>query len=334
MASNLIKICTAALAGSLIGIAYERMPPRTTWSDPLNIVSSASSLIPNKLNNRNTRSIDDAYKEYKIPDTEPVSSAENFKHSAKYGLPSKDNLRLFNDYILSYDRRLRAPAWVIEHLTPEKLKHNSDATRDRSKFTEDPAIHEYFTSKNRDFHGSGFDRGHMAAAGNHKMNQDALDQTFVLSNITPQTPALNRGIWERLERYVRFRANRSKNLWVVSGPLYLPLKARDSNLYVTYRVLGDNHVSVPTHYFKVFLVETRDDQLVMEAFLMPNDPQVDGKIDDFRVPINRLDTIERASGVILFDQVPRNKVNQPLAIDSHFKDAPYEKQTRKLASPA
>lgn len=333
MARNLVKLCTAALAGSLIGIAYERMPPASDWGlpEPFQIVSAAGSLVPKRFGKDDNP---EEFIPFKLPEVDPVASAENFKHSAKYGLPSKDNLRLFDNFIISYDRRLRAPAWVIEHLNPEKLKQDTGAHRDKSKFTEDQAIHEYFRSKSKDFVNSGFDRGHMAAAGNHKINQNALDQTFAYSNITPQTPALNRGLWERLERYVRYRAKRSKNLWVVSGPLYLPLKARDENLYVTYRVLGENHVSVPTHFFKVFLVETPDNNLVMEAFLMPNDPSIDGKIDDYRIPIGRLDSIERASGVILFDQVSRNQVKQPDIIDKEFKDAPFEKQPRKLPSPA
>lgn len=328
-ASNFFKLCTAALAGSLIGIAYERLPPASEWPQTLKIVSAAGNLVPR---NPNIDIKENDYTPYRIPDVDPNISAENLKHSSKYGLPSKDNLRVFNDFILSYDRRLRAPAWVIEHLTPEKLKHDSEADRDYSKFSEDLAIHEYFRSKNIDFMHTGFDRGHMAAAANHKFDQNSLDQTFALSNITPQVPQLNRGLWERLERYVRYRANRAKNLWVVSGPLYLPLKARDDNLYVTYRVLGNNHVSVPTHFFKVFLEETKDDKLVMEAFLMPNDPKLVGdakSIDEFRVSINRLDTIERASGTILFDQVPRDKVIKPDSLDKAYQDEPYTPRPKR-----
>lgn len=200
----------------------------------------------------------------KIPPIDADTSAQNMKHSAKFGLPSTDNLRVFNDFILSYDRRLRSPTWVIEHLTPDKLEARN-ADRKESNFHEDKAIHEYFRAKLSDFRKSGCDRGHMEAAGSHKRQQDDLDQTSTLSNISPQHPRLNQGAWERLERYVRFRANRSKNLYVVSGPLYLPMKARDGNLYVTYRVLGDNHVSVPTHYFKVILVEEKNDLLSMES---------------------------------------------------------------------
>lgn len=322
MVHSFIRLCTAALAGSLIGIAYERLPPITDWQVGPKTVDALSSSITPRSNNHNVHRGDTENRHRGLPDIDAKVSAENLKHSAKYGLPSKDNLRLFNDYILSYDRRLRAPAWVLEHLTAEKLEDKSLTDRNRSNFVEDLAIHEYFRAKNADFTNSGYDRGHMAAAGNHKNSQDDLDQTFAYSNISPQKPQFNRGGWEKLERYVRYMAKRSRNLYVVTGPLYLPLKARDGNLYVTYRVLGNDHVSVPTHYFKVILYETKQDRLVMEAFLMPNEDNLNDStpINDYRVPIDRLDVIERASGVIFFDQLVRDKVDKPLALPDNFRD--------------
>lgn len=324
MASNFFKLCTAALAGSMIGIAYERLPPPSDWPSLLKTVSAAGSITP-----RDGKSLNDDIiaPTKQIPEIDSVVAAENFKHSGRYGLPSGDNLRLFNDYILSYDRRLRAPSWVFEHLTPEKLQQTGKTDRQRSRFREDELIHEYFRAKNTDFAQSGYDRGHMAAAGNHKRHQDDLDQTFALSNISPQQPAMNQGGWERLETYVRWRAKRSKNLYVVTGPLFLPMRARDGNLYVTYRVLGSNHVSVPTHYFKVFLIETKDNKLVLEAFSMPNDNTIDGniKLDDYRIKIDKLDAIERAAGILLFNQLDRSKIETPNRIDPNFKEGPRER---------
>lgn len=334
MATNLVKFCTAALAGSIIGIAYERWSsPLPPWiSGPPNLFSTAlasSSLVPKQPENNLKPRLDSF-------DLNPKVAGENLKESSKYGLPSKDNIRLFNDFILSYDRRLRAPAWVIEHLTPEKLdKRDESIHRGKSNFKEDKTIHEYFRAQNSDFSGTGFDRGHMAAAGNHKLDQDDLDQTFILSNISPQVPEFNRGGWERLETYVRYIAKRSKNLYVVTGPLYLPLKARNGNLYVTYQVIGKNHVSVPTHYFKVVLYESNDNRLFMEAFLMPNDPSVDerARLDEYRIPIEKIDTIERASGVIFFDQLQRNKIEAPRTLPTDFVDNPRSSRRENRKNP-
>ncbi len=83
--------------------------------------------------------------------------------------------------------------------------------------------------------GSGFDRGHLAPAGNHKQSQEHCDETFFLSNIAPQVGAgFNRDKWEHLERYVRKLTKRYKNVYVCTGPLYLPKRESDGKNYVKY----------------------------------------------------------------------------------------------------
>lgn len=252
-------------------------------------------------------------------DIDPIKAAENFKQSARFGLPSNDNLRLFDEFVLSYDRRLRSAIWVLEHLTKEGLAGSGD--RDDAKFHEDKVLNECSRATSADYRCSNYDRGHLAAAANHKGSQEALDQTFTYSNISPQTSSLNRGAWARLESYVRWRAKRSKNLYVVSGPLYLPIKAKDGNLYVTYRVLGNNHISVPTHYFKVFLVELNGGKLELEAFVMPND-DLEGKpsLDEFRIDLDRLGAIECSAGLAFFDQVSRDELIAPTALAAGFNE--------------
>lgn len=87
---------------------------------------------------------------------------------------------------MSYDRRNRVANWVFEHLTYEKMRSNEDTDRGKSEFKEDPFIHPYFRSRNQDYRSSGYDRGHLAAAANHRTNQRMMDQTFFLTNMAPQ----------------------------------------------------------------------------------------------------------------------------------------------------
>ena len=105
-----------------------------------------------------------------------------------------------------------------------------------------------------DFRGSGFDRGHLAAAANHIKSPTVLQETFLLSNICPQHPGLNRKLWKRLEGYTRSLAKHSDAIYVCSGPLYLP-KQKDEKLFVEYQLLGSQHIAVPTHFFKILLIE-------------------------------------------------------------------------------
>lgn len=99
-----------------------------------------------------------------------------------------------------------------------------------------------------------------------------------------------------------------KNVYVITGPLFLPKLEADNQLYVKYKLIGENRVAVPTHYFKVILGETNDNQLEMQSYILPNQP-INEKtpLHMFQVPV---DTIEKASGLIVFDKISRNRIKQ------------------------
>jgi len=197
---------------------------------------------------------------------------------------------------------------VFEHLTKESVKRNDEVDRAKSDFKEDPSIHPYFRSTHADYKHSGFDRGHLAAAGNHRLNQELCDETFFMSNMSPQVGVgFNRDKWEHLERYVRSSTKIYKNVYVCIGPLYLP-KQEDGKNYVKYQVIGKNNVAVPTHFFKVMVGELDNHQLEMEAYVLPNQAIPDEvAIATFQVPP---DAVERASGLLFFDKISRDRLTR------------------------
>ncbi|XP_034398321.1 endonuclease G, mitochondrial [Cyclopterus lumpus] len=212
----------------------------------------------------------------------------------KYGFPSLANIKTRESYVTSYDPRTRTASWVIERLNPASLNGPSD--RKYCNFKEDDSVHVFHRSTNADFRGSGFDRGHLAAAANHKWSQKAMEDTFYLSNVAPQNPHLNQNTWNNLEQLCRSLTKHYLNVYVCTGPLYLPRQEADGKLYVRYQVLGRNHVAVPTHFFKVLILEQVDGRGVeLRSYVLPNEP-IDEKVplDRFLVPI---ETIERASGL-------------------------------------
>jgi endonuclease G len=141
----------------------------------------------------------------------------------KFGFPGLDNVRSFDDFVLSYDRRNRVPHWVFEHLTRHSVKHNPTVDRAKCEFYEDLSVHPFFRGSNKDYKGSGYDRGHLAAAGNHRTAQQHCEQTFILSNIAPQVgKGFNRDAWNSLEKHVRGLTKVYSDVYVCSGPLYLP----------------------------------------------------------------------------------------------------------------
>lgn len=121
----------------------------------------------------------------------------------------------------------------------------------------------------------------MAAAGNHKSHQLHCAETFYLTNMAPQVGSgFNRDSWNRLEKHVRHLTKQYSNVYVCTGPLYLPRKENDGKTYVKYQVIGSNSVAVPTHFYKIIVGETANQRYDLEAYVMPNQ-----KIDD-NTPLN------------------------------------------------
>jgi DNA/RNA endonuclease G (NUC1) len=86
-------------------------------------------------------------------DTSNIASPHRLGEIMKHGYPSLDNLRIFDNYVLSYDRRNRVANWVFEHLKPTMLIPLENTDRGKSEFKEDDQIHPYFRSTNQDFKG-------------------------------------------------------------------------------------------------------------------------------------------------------------------------------------
>ncbi|EZA46389.1 Endonuclease G, mitochondrial [Ooceraea biroi] len=237
------------------------------------------------------------------------SAATRVSEIMKFGFPGLDHVRSYEDFVLSYDRRNRVAHWVFEHLTKEKLQYNNEVERSKCEFKPDPSIHPFFRSENMDYKGSGYDRGHLAAAGNHKVEQKHMEQTFFLSNMAPQVGVgFNRDSWNRLEKYVRKLTKTYKDVYVCTGPLYLPKKEANGKKYVRYEVIGANHVAVPTHFYKVVVCETKEGKLEMEAFVMPNTPIDDNApLTNFQVPP---ESVERAAGLLFFDKISRDRLSK------------------------
>ena len=115
--------------------------------------------------------------------------------------PNKDDqLVERNGYVLSYNETCEQPNWVMYTLTSEDLI-KGDATR-KNYFKSDRSF-ETLSASSSDYTRSGYDRGHLKPAADESNNQAQMDETFYMSNISPQLPGFNRGIWKKLENYVR-----------------------------------------------------------------------------------------------------------------------------------
>ncbi|GBF90528.1 DNA RNA non-specific endonuclease [Raphidocelis subcapitata] len=236
----------------------------------------------------------------------PVTQKDLEHPALKFGLPQTEQLRFFSGFVSCFDSATRNPKWVLEFISKDSLK--GEGARDQSTFYEDTSIEERFRSKLADFQDSGYDRGHMAPAANHKGSQKAMDDTFALTNISPQVGAgFNRDYWARFEKFVKDVARRSDGVYVVTGPLYLPTPDADAatgrpGWRMQYPMIGKppQLVAVPTHYFKVVLAENSSGAngghtAALGAFVMPNAPiDPDTPLSAYAVPLDALECVAGA----------------------------------------
>ncbi|CAG7853973.1 Mitochondrial nuclease [Serendipita indica DSM 11827] len=240
----------------------------------------------------------------------------------KYGNPGPiSDLICRKAYTLGYDRKLRHPAWTVEHLTLASVSPPPDdpngGDRSKSVFKEDESIPRQFRAFLKDYFRSGYDRGHLAPAADAKSSQEAMDETFYLTNIAPQVgDGFNRHYWAYLENWCRKLTGSFSDVFVFTVPLYLPKQDADGKWRVTYEMIGTPaNVAVPTHFAKVVLASRpgsaynpRESELSLGAFVLPNASIPDETpMEKFLVDV---DTVERAAGLTLFsDEVKGKAIN-------------------------
>lgn len=211
----------------------------------------------------------------------------------KLGVPGKaDKIIDRPGYALGYIEYHEQPAWVIYHLTKEQAL--TKAAKRGDDFREDPEI-PTGSATLADYRRSGYDRGHLAPAADMAFSVRTMSDSFYMSNMSPQKPAFNRGIWKNLEAQVRYFAITEHDVYIVTGPILPKTKT------VT---IGGNRVTVPTHYYKVIYDRTPPEKMI--DFILPNEGS-NRPLRDFAVTV---DAVEDATGLNFFSTVPQPKQEQ------------------------
>lgn len=143
-------------------------------------------------------------------------------------------------YTAAFNATRQTPEWVAYVLTAEEA--DGQVPR-KDRFVPDPDVPSCRVTTG-DYKGSGYDRGHMAPAGDMKWSARAMEESFYLSNICPQNRNLNKGDWNDLEEEAREWARRYGAVCIVCGPVGADEPAG---------WIGDAPVAVPARFFKVFL---------------------------------------------------------------------------------
>jgi len=198
---------------------------------------------------------------------------------------ANDKIITHTGYSLVYNEDHEQANWVAYELT--KAETNKRYNRS-DKFIVDPLV-TTGSANNADYSGSGYDRGHLAPAADMGWSSTTMKESFYYSNMSPQDPAFNRGIWKSLEELVRSWAIENEAVYVVTGPV----------LTKKLPTIGSDKVSVPGYYYKVIFDYT-EPGIKGIGFILPNKGTKE-PLQSFAVSI---DVVESVTGIDFFPLLP------------------------------
>ena len=205
-------------------------------------------------------------------------------------------------YTTSYNSKTKTPNWVAWHLTKEHT-HGS-AMRMGMLFTEDTAV-EAPRATDKDYYNSRYDRGQMCPAGDCKWDREAMQESFLFTNICPQNHGLNKYEWNDLEILCRDWARKYGSIDIVCGPLYDGIGEQ--------KMIGRNRVWVPEMFFKVVLCRQGEPKAI--GFIYNNE----GKKQPMKDAVRSVDEIETFTGIDFFPALD-DEIENRIEAQSNLED--------------
>lgn len=220
-----------------------------------------------------------------------------------FGIPGEqDQIISRKGFSVGYSFKYRQAVWTSYILTEENLQKKQ--VKRGASFRVDPAV-KYAPVRPKDYAGTGYDKGHLAPAADMTWSVQSMENSFFMSNISPQIPGCNRGIWKRVEKQVRSWALREKKLCVITGPVFLDTEKR----------LGKSSIPVPTAFYKVVLDLTPPMKMI--AFLIPNEPSKK-RIYFFMVPVDKVEEVTGYDFFSALDDELENALEKECDADKWF----------------
>ena len=208
----------------------------------------------------------------------------------RYGMPTADQILPNRNYLIGYSYLFRQPRWAMQVIDGEA----QDVSVERQDcFRPDLRIPEVFRSTLSDYRGSGYDRGHLVPSADSNSSRLENSETFLMTNMAPQHPDLNRKIWRMLEDKARKIALKENivEVYAISGPVF--------DLTKPFSKIGDD-VVIPHEFFKSILTEDSKGKIKIYSFLIPNEEIDVTDFNDFATYVNY---IEFRSGLELWSRL-------------------------------
>ena len=193
----------------------------------------------------------------------------------------------------------KTPVLIAQRLNRSPIADTGEKRTNR--FLPDARLRSDERASLDDYKGRGFDRGHMAPAGDMPTAQ-AMAQSFSLANMVPQAPGHNRGVWAKsVEAATRkYAARATGDVYVITGPVYVPSIADSPSI-------GRGEVRVPKYLFKLLYDEQKSQAWV---YWQENS---DGEMDSPQISYEEL---VKRMGVRFLPSVSEAATQQPRGKDT------------------
>lgn len=205
-------------------------------------------------------------------------------------------------YTVCYNHDWLLPNWVAYELTSSEVQGEIPRT---NKFLPDPLVagDPVVTA---DYRNSGYDRGHMAPAGDMRWSKQAMKESFYMTNICPQNRSNNAGDWKDLEEFVRDLAVKYHAVYVCCGPIVTN----------TLNTIGSvRKIVVPQAFYKVLLRPKSDGSWTTIGFVMNN---IAGN-RPLMTYMQSVDEVEQLTGIDFFYQLP-DSIEEKVEADFKVSD--------------
>ncbi len=215
------------------------------------------------------------------------------------GAPSPGPVLIRKGYVVSYNPKLKIPNWV-----GYRLHKRPEAPRpSRVRLRPDPNLDPKISAETRDYTFSRlrYDAGNLVSRVDmRRVGEDAVRATYFLSNVAPQTPMLNRGVWQRLERMAREYVDATgQSIYIMAGPAFVKPTSGTLEDQRVIRTIG-NGVAIPTHFFRLH-VRLIDDAPDVLAFLVPNDSDLEREPEKY---LSSFRDVENVTNLEFFRELP------------------------------
>lgn len=234
------------------------------------LIASCQPRAP-RVQNRQTQ-LPEAPIPYEMPKAEALEHQQVIKHLG---------------YTVGFSTAWNIPYWVAYSLTREET---NGTVKRKNSFSPDPmlkgdhVLHEDYTR-------SGYDRGHMAPAGDMKWSEQAMEESFYTTNICPQNRNNNAGDWKDLEELVRDLAREYGEIYICCGPIVTD---------ASHTIGRERKIVVPQAFYKVLLRQKDDGSWTSIGFVMPNE----AGNRPLMTYMHSVDEVESITNIDFFYQLP------------------------------